>query len=142
LLNLIRKLKSPQLTFSFVFSRYSYFHKLLPLLLTGLSDYIQEIQKKSSDLFDKVLSSSNFGQWPTLGPVADTGASGRYLGQWPILGPVADTGASGRHWGQWPTLGPVADTGASGRYLGQWPAGAASSLLAITYYELPSLNKD
>ena len=69
LLNLIRKLKSPQLTFSFVFSRYSYFHKLLPLLLTGLSDDIQEIQKKSSDLFDKVLSSSNFGQWPTLGPV-------------------------------------------------------------------------
>ncbi|CAB3999599.1 dynein assembly factor 5, axonemal-like, partial [Paramuricea clavata] len=34
--------------------RYSYFHKLLPLLLTGLSDDIQEIQKKSSDLFDKV----------------------------------------------------------------------------------------
>ncbi len=36
--------------------RYSYFHKLIPLLLTGLSDDIQEIRKKSSDLFDKVYA--------------------------------------------------------------------------------------
>ena len=42
----------------FCFFRYSYFHKLIPLLLTGLSDDIEEIRTKSSELFEKVLNIS------------------------------------------------------------------------------------
>ncbi|XP_046844839.1 dynein axonemal assembly factor 5-like isoform X2 [Xenia sp. Carnegie-2017] len=34
--------------------RYSYFHKLIPLLLTGLSDEITDIRTNSTDLFSKV----------------------------------------------------------------------------------------
>eukprot|EP00112_Aurelia_sp_Birch-Aquarium-sp1_P015656 Seg3494.1 transcript_id=Seg3494.1/GoldUCD/mRNA.D3Y31 product="Dynein assembly factor 5 axonemal" protein_id=Seg3494.1/GoldUCD/D3Y31 len=34
--------------------RYSYFHKLLPLLLTGLSDELDDIKQKSKDLFNQV----------------------------------------------------------------------------------------
>lgn len=34
--------------------RYSFFHKLLPLLLTGLSDEMQDIRQRSKDLFDQV----------------------------------------------------------------------------------------
>ena len=34
--------------------RYSYFHKLLPLLMTGLSDELPDIQRQSKLLMNKV----------------------------------------------------------------------------------------
>lgn len=37
------------------FCRYSYFHKLLPLLMTGLSDEMPDIQKQARQLMDKVI---------------------------------------------------------------------------------------
>ena len=35
-------------------SRYSYFHKLLPLLMTGLSDELPDIQRQARKLMDQV----------------------------------------------------------------------------------------
>ena len=35
-------------------NRYSYFHKLLPLLMTGLSDELPDIQRLAKELMSKV----------------------------------------------------------------------------------------
>ena len=43
------------LSVTFFFCRYSYFHKLLPLLMTGLSDEMPDIQKQARQLMDKVI---------------------------------------------------------------------------------------
>lgn len=41
------------------FCRYSYFHKLLPLLMTGLSDEMPDIQKQARQLMDKVIKNAS-----------------------------------------------------------------------------------
>lgn len=40
--------------------RYSYFHKLLPLLMTGLSDELPDIQKQARQLMSKVICFHGF----------------------------------------------------------------------------------
>ena len=42
-----------------VFCRYSHFHKLLPLLMTGLSDEMPDIQKQARQLMDKVIKNAS-----------------------------------------------------------------------------------
>jgi len=37
-----------------LYIRYSYFHKLLPLLMTGLSDELPDIQSLAKELMSKV----------------------------------------------------------------------------------------
>ena len=41
------------------FCRYSYFHKLLPLLMTGLSDEMPDIQKQARQLMGKVIKNAS-----------------------------------------------------------------------------------
>ena len=45
--------------FKLIFYRYSYFYKLLPLLLTGLSDDMPDINKHSRQLMDQVGKENN-----------------------------------------------------------------------------------
>ena len=44
--------------------RYSFHHKLIPLLLTCVTDEVQEIRQKSHDLWEKVSTPS----WILLHP--------------------------------------------------------------------------
>lgn len=43
--------------------RYSYFHKLLPLLMTGLSDELPDIQNQARQLMSKVLLTCFWGSF-------------------------------------------------------------------------------
>ena len=45
--------------FKLIFYRYSYFYKLLPLLLSGLSDDMPDINKHSRQLMDQVGKENN-----------------------------------------------------------------------------------
>ena len=47
------------LSVTLFFCRYSYFHKLLPLLMTGLSDEMPDIQKQARQLMDKVIKNAS-----------------------------------------------------------------------------------